>query len=271
MRREQTLSSIPSRFWIPASRGLIHYVIKHCLYCKREKATPVTPYMANVPLDRFSFNKKPFTKTGVDYLVPCQIMLSKGTRSNQATAKRYIVPFTRLSTRAVHLEIAEDLSLDLFILFYRRFLARRGTVKVMRPDSGRNFVGASAEQKQVKCKEKCKDSRSSFYQQTISSKKIDWKLNLPVSPWMGGIWESLVNSVKLCLKAIINGKLFIAESLATFICEVEPIINQRPIVPVSDDASDFEVLTTNHFIIESDCYNFSPGVFEKQEINLCRK
>ena len=88
---------------------------------------------------------------------------------------------------------------------------------------------------------------------------------------MGGIWESLVQSVKRCLKVIIRNKLFTAESLATFIGEVEPIINQRSIVPVSDDVNDFEALTPNHFIIGSDCYNFSPGVFEKQEINFCWK
>ena len=127
--RDQTLSSICSRFWIPASCGLICSVIKHCLYCKQEKAAPVTPFMANVLLDRLCFNEKPFTKTGVDYLGPYQIKLSKGTRSNQATTKCYIVLFTCLSTRAVHLEIAEDLPTDSFVYSLRRFLARRGTVK----------------------------------------------------------------------------------------------------------------------------------------------
>ena len=96
--REQTLFSIHSRFWIPASHGLIHSVIKHCLYCKWEKAAPVTPFMANTSSDRFCFNEKQFTKTVVDYLGPYQIKLSKGTRCNQATAKRYTVLFTCLST-----------------------------------------------------------------------------------------------------------------------------------------------------------------------------
>ena len=100
--REQTLSSIPSRFWIPAFRGLIRSVIKHFLYCKREKAATLTPFMANVPSDRLCFNEKPFTKTGMNDFGPYQIKLSKGTRSNQSTAKRYIVLFTCLSIRAVY-------------------------------------------------------------------------------------------------------------------------------------------------------------------------
>ena len=50
--REQTLYSIRSRFWIPAFRGLVQSVIKHCLYFKQEKAAPVTPFRANVPLNK---------------------------------------------------------------------------------------------------------------------------------------------------------------------------------------------------------------------------
>ena len=101
VRREQTLSSIRSRSWIPASCGLIRSVIKRCLCCKQEKAAPVTPFMANVPSDRLCFNEKLFTKIGVDYLGPYQMKLLKGTRSSQITAKHYIVLFTCLSTRAV--------------------------------------------------------------------------------------------------------------------------------------------------------------------------
>ena len=64
-------------------------VIKHCLYCKWEKAGPVTPFMADDLSNRLCFNEKPFTKTEVQYLGLYQIKLSKGTRPNQAAAKRY--------------------------------------------------------------------------------------------------------------------------------------------------------------------------------------
>ena len=43
----------------------------------------------------------------------------------------------------------------------------------------------------------------------VVAKNIDWKFNPPVSPWIGGIWESLVKSVKHYLKVIIRDKLFI--------------------------------------------------------------
>ena len=39
------------------------------------------------------------------------------------------------------------------------------------------------------------------------------------------------------------------ETLATFLIEVEKILNSRPINHVSSDRSDFEVLTPNHILL----------------------
>ena len=72
--------------------------------------------------------------------------LNKGTRSTE-TAKRYSTLFTCMTTRAVHLELAGDMSTDSFILALRRFKARRGHPKSIRSDNGSNFVGAERELK----------------------------------------------------------------------------------------------------------------------------
>ena len=116
----------------------------------------------------------------MDYLGLYQIKLPKGTRSNEATTKRYIVLFACLSTRAVHLENDGDLSTDSFILSLRRFLGRRGTVKIMRSENGKNFVGASTELKQS-----IKTLNQDSITRHLISKNTDWKFNPPVSLWMG--------------------------------------------------------------------------------------
>ena len=47
------------------------------------------------------------------------------------------------------------------------------------------------------------------------------EVNPPSSPWMGGVWESLVKSVKRSLKVITRDRVFTEESLYMFLCETE--------------------------------------------------
>ena len=44
---------------------------------------------------------------------------------------------------------------------------------------------------------------------------------------MGGIWEALIKSVKRALKVVIQDLLFTDEMLATLMCKVKPMLNQR--------------------------------------------
>ena len=53
--------------------------------------------------------------------------------------------FKCLTTRAVHLEIAGDMSTDSFILALRQFISRRGPTDIIRSDNGTNFIGAESE------------------------------------------------------------------------------------------------------------------------------
>ena len=48
-------------------------------------------------------------------------------------------------SRAVHIEVIEELSSSSFINSLRRFVALRGKVKLFRSDQGTNFVGATGE------------------------------------------------------------------------------------------------------------------------------
>lgn len=59
--------------------------------------------------------------------------------------KRYGVVFTRLTVRAVHIEVASSLDTDSCIHALRWFIARRGQVRLIRSDNGTNFVGTERE------------------------------------------------------------------------------------------------------------------------------
>ena len=59
--------------------------------------------------------------------------------------KHYGVIFTCLNTRAVHLELAMDLSTMEFMQVLRRFFSIRGHPALMMSDNGTQMVGAERE------------------------------------------------------------------------------------------------------------------------------
>ena len=108
--REHILS-----FFITKGKKLAKSIIQNCFICKRQNVKPQAPMMSDLPKERLSFNEQPFTHTVIDYFEPINMKLTHKTRLNQAMHKRYGALFTCLTTHAVHLELANDLSTDIFI------------------------------------------------------------------------------------------------------------------------------------------------------------
>ena len=77
------------------------------------------PPMALWPKSRV-MKSSPFTFTGLDYLGPLYI------KENGRIQKTWVCLFTCLAVRAVHLELARNMSAEQFLLCLRRFIARRG-------------------------------------------------------------------------------------------------------------------------------------------------
>ena len=135
-RRNHILSLSREHYWISKGCSLARKIVSSCFTCKRRVVKPVVPLMADLPTERLSIKQQPFTYTGVDYFGPIYVKFLRKTRSNQAIAKRYGVIFTCLTVRAVHIELASDLTTDVFLLTLRRFIACRGKPKVTLSDNG---------------------------------------------------------------------------------------------------------------------------------------
>ena len=199
--------------------------------------------MADIPKERLQVQRKPFTATGIDMFGPLYVKSNRQTRSNPNLNKRYGIIFVCLTSRAIHLELVSDMGTDSFILSLRRFISRRGHVENIISDNGTNFIGGSNE-----IKEANKNIDRLEIAKFLTIKEIEWSFNPPLSPWMGGSWESLIKSVKRSLKVITKDRPFTEEALYTFLCEVEALLNSRPLAAISDDINDLEVLTPNHLI-----------------------
>lgn len=84
----------------------------------------------------------PFTNVGLDVFGPWNIV-TRRTRGWSAQSKRWAVPFSCLTTRAVHIELIADILSSAFINALRRFISIRGEVKLYRSHRESNFVGAT--------------------------------------------------------------------------------------------------------------------------------
>ena len=94
--------------------------------------------MGQLPLERVTPDIV-FENVGIDYAGP--LYIKHGHVRKPTVVKAYVCVFVSLSVKAVHLELASDLSTDAFI-------ARRGKHWLLWSDHGTNFIGAVRELKE---------------------------------------------------------------------------------------------------------------------------
>ena len=126
-----------------------------------------------------------FTSVGIDYFGPFEV------KCGRSVVERYGVLFTRLTVRAIHIEVANSLESDSCINALRRFIARRGQVSILRSDNGTNLVGSEKEM----C-EAIKGWNQSKISNMFMQKGITWILNPPAGSHFGGTWERHIRSVR---------------------------------------------------------------------------
>ena len=86
MGQESVLSSLRETFWIIKGRSAVRHVLRRCVDCRRRNILPGEQFMANLPTDRLTPNKPPFTFVGVDYYGPLEV------KQGRSRVKRYGCP-----------------------------------------------------------------------------------------------------------------------------------------------------------------------------------
>ena len=201
----------------------------------------------------------PFTYCAVDLFGP--FIIKEGRKE----LKRYGVLFTCLSSRAIYLETATDLTTDSFINLLRRFLYIRGPILQLRCDQGTHFVGAQ--------RELAKEAQSMDQQQiqqflrANNCNVFEFRMNVPAASHMGGVWERQIRTVISILINLLeqNGTQLDDESLRTLLCETVAIVNSRPLTTDNlNDPTSLEPLKPNHlFTMKSKVILAPPGDFQR--------
>ncbi|XP_076377131.1 uncharacterized protein LOC117220354 [Megalopta genalis] len=241
---QQTLASLHANYWIPSGGRITRKVLRSCMICFRTKPGAAQPQMGNLPADRVT-PARAFSTCGVDYAGPFLVVDSGRSRTSR---KAYLCLFVCFVTKAVHLELAVDLTTDSFLNCLRRFTARRGMCRVIHSDNGTNFIGARNELRDLGHL-LASPAHNDKVKGALAQNKIQWQLIPPRAPHFGGLWERAVRSVKTHLRRVIGEQRLTFEEMCTVLTQVEACLNSRPLHPLSSDPSDLNPLTPGHFLV----------------------
>ena len=208
--------------------------------------------MGDVNSEQCQSSLPAFARTGVD------LFGSFLVKQGRSEVKRYGCIYTCLSIQSVHIEVLRSLESDEFLNGFFRFVAKRACPLKVFSDNGTNLVGAH--------RELSESIRKINQIAPIETAKrgIEWCFNprLASQRGGGGVWERMIRTVwKLFMALLGKAGRMTDDVLHTVMCEIECIINGRPITKVSDDSIDPEALTPNHLLLMSSNKTISWGPF----------
>ena len=215
-------------------REIRHY-IKNCVMCRRLRGKLASQKMADLPIDRLE-SCPPFSYCGLDVAGPWKIKRGRFTRANPGSQKVWVLLFTCMASRAIHVEVLTSLDTPSFQNALTRFIAVRGTCTRFRSDQGRNFIGGAEKEEDIEG-----DVDLEELQASMKIRGIEWIFNPPNAPHFGGIWERKIQE----LKKVLSGTLLVLgpreltyDEFQTFVVETSSIVNSTPLWEVSDDPND---------------------------------
>lgn len=229
-----TVMALRQVYWIPSIRQRVRKLLRQCVTCNKLSGKPYrAPNPPPLPKVRVT-ECPPFTVTGVDFTGALHV------KNGEDERKVYICLFTCASTRAVHLEIVQDLTVESFLLAFRRFASRKSLPSKMLSDNASTYLAAAEDLQKL--------FESNTLKETLGCQNITWHFIPKRAPWYGGFWERLIGLTKQAIKKTLGRAFITLPQLETIVVEVEAMLNDRPLTYVSSDNSDPEPLTPSHLL-----------------------
>ena len=249
----ETLSELRSQYWLVRGRQVVKKLLHGCVTCRRFEGKHCKG-MPPPPLPEYRVSQtRPFQATGIDFAGPLYVRPA----GHSGTTKVWLVLYTCCSTRAVHLDLVQDMSAPTFLRSFRRFTARRGTPSLVISDNAKTFKAAADTIKGILDGPEVMRFFTNF--------RVEWQFNLEKAPWQGGIFERMIQSAKRCLKKAIGRNCLTLDELLTLVVEVEGVLNSRPLTYVYSDET-IEPLTPSHLLNGFRILSL-PGPFDVNEID----
>jgi hypothetical protein len=243
--------------WIIGGNRATASLISNCVICRRKRGTTHNQQMASLPPERLEIGP-PFSYVGGDCFGP--FVVKEGRRE----IKRYGLMLTCMSSRAVHIEVLDDLSTDAFINGLRAFIAIRGPIKQLRTDKGTNFVGADTE-----LRKELDSMDANKVKQFLCEKRIDFVTNTAGASHMRGVWERCIRTARSVLVQLLksHGGRVDTTTLRTLMYEVMSVVNGRPLTTENLNDKDLTVITPNTLLtMKTDVVLPPPGKFVEVDV-----
>ncbi|UYV70083.1 hypothetical protein LAZ67_7001725 [Cordylochernes scorpioides] len=149
---------------------------------------------------------------------------------------RFLGKLKKQSTETGPLKVSE---LDLAEKKLIRMIQEKGSIEKIYSDNGTNFAKLNRIFKRLDWIR---------IERETSIERIQWIFIPPSAPWWGGFWERMVRTIKEMLIKMLGHRELKYVQLQTALCEIESIINNRPLTYVSEDDNDLKPLTPNEFL-----------------------
>ena len=219
-------------YWIPQIRNLVKAYLSKCIVCKKINQFAFKyPKQTDFNKDKVNF-QKPFNHTGIDFTG--HVYVKFGDNST----KMYLLVFTCLNIRAIHIELLPSMTCKDFLLAFTRFCNMYGIPNSIYSDNASTFLQAMGI---ISHSHVDNDFSSYLIKNSIKHVRIPL-----YSAWVGSAWERMIRTIKSCLYKTLGRKHYEYFTLLTLLSDIVNSINSRPLTYL--DSTDLSVLTPNCFI-----------------------
>ena len=237
-------AKITENYTVIGLKKLMKRIRENCIRCQRMHAPPLKQLMAPLPSWRFEKPYRAFSKVGMDFAGPFEVVTDPGG----VKQKRHVLVFTCLQIRAVHFEVCANQTTQSVLNALSRFCDIRGVPEIVFCDNQTSFHAADAELKRWR-DELDWDQIHEF--ERFLSPSIRWLYNTPRAPHKGGVYEIMVKAMKRALRILSGGKKHMSDDVfLTTLSRAAALINSRPLSHyIPEDGTEAEILTPSTFLV----------------------
>jgi Integrase zinc binding domain len=212
-------------FWGHGMRKVVKQTLSKCLICKRyNHKRQLTTQMSPLPIQRLE-NSFSFVHVAIDFAGPIKTLAYRQP-GKPFIIESYICVFTCLTSRALHLQPANDATALSTIAAFIRFFRRRGIPNSVISYGAHCLIGTQEWLNKTNKEHQLKNSiNGEELEKFIQQKGICWSRSQPEGPHHNGSAEAAVKIVKRLLLLSIGQQLLTMAELNTLLCEVKSIAN----------------------------------------------